>query len=160
MKEHAIAANIIELRKKKKITQEQLAAALNISPQAVSKWETGACLPDMLTLPLLAEYFHVSIDYLYYGKDAVYDDIYEKNTQRAASCPQMSKASYEEALRLFAAAHHGITHGNLRGKELMYEEPSHISNENGVSLLSGTGFGAIVTRDFFQTVNKEVFFFF
>lgn len=159
MKEHAIAANIIELRKKKKITQEQLASALNISPQAVSKWETGACLPDTLTLPLLAEYFHVSIDYLYYGKDAVYDDIYEKNTQRAASCPQMSKASYEEALRLFAAAHHGITHGNLRGKELMYEEPSHISNENGVSLLSGTGFGAIVTRDFFQTVNKEVFAF-
>ncbi len=41
MKEHAIAANIIELRKKKKITQEQLASALNISPQAVSKWETG-----------------------------------------------------------------------------------------------------------------------
>lgn len=78
----------------------------------------------MLTLPLLAEYFHVSIDYLYYGKDAVYDDIYDKNTQRVASCPQMSKASYEEALRLFAAAHHGITHGNLRGKELMYEEPS------------------------------------
>lgn len=32
----------------------------------------------MLTLPLLAEYFHVSIDYLIYGKDAVYDDIYEK----------------------------------------------------------------------------------
>lgn len=62
----------------------------------------------------------------------------------------MSKASYEEALKLFAAAHHGITHGNLRGKELMYEEPSHISNENGVSLLSGTGFGAIITRDFFK----------
>ena len=41
MKEHAIATNIIELRKKKKITQEQLASALNISPQAVSKWETG-----------------------------------------------------------------------------------------------------------------------
>ena len=42
MKEISIAKNITELRKKNGMTQEQLAAVLNVSPQAVSKWETGA----------------------------------------------------------------------------------------------------------------------
>ena len=41
MKEISIAKNITELRKKNGMTQEQLAAVLNVSPQAVSKWETG-----------------------------------------------------------------------------------------------------------------------
>ena len=41
MKDINIAKNIIVLRKNKGITQEQLAEALNISAQAVSKWETG-----------------------------------------------------------------------------------------------------------------------
>ena len=41
MKEINISKNITDLRKKKGITQEQLAVALNISPQAVSKWETN-----------------------------------------------------------------------------------------------------------------------
>ena len=57
MKEINISKNITDLRKKKGITQEQLAVALNISPQAVSKWETNTSQPDTQTLPLIAEYF-------------------------------------------------------------------------------------------------------
>ena len=38
---------IRELRRAGNLTQEQLAASLNISPQAVSKWEMGASYPDM-----------------------------------------------------------------------------------------------------------------
>ena len=41
MKEINLANNIADLRKKKGVTQEELALALNISPQAVSKWETN-----------------------------------------------------------------------------------------------------------------------
>ena len=41
MKDISIAKNIISLRKSRGITQEQLAEAINISAQAVSKWETG-----------------------------------------------------------------------------------------------------------------------
>ena len=62
MKEINIAKNISELRKQKGITQEQLAIALNISPQAVSKWETNTSQPDTMTLPLIANYFGVSIE--------------------------------------------------------------------------------------------------
>ena len=69
MKEMNISQNIAELRKKKGITQEQLAQALNISPQAVSKWETNTSQPDIQTLPLVADFFGVSVDYLFYGQD-------------------------------------------------------------------------------------------
>ena len=53
------------LRKKKGITQEQLAGALNMSPQAVSKWEMGAGYPDVALLPVIAAYFGVSLDVLF-----------------------------------------------------------------------------------------------
>lgn len=157
MKEISISKNITELRKQKGITQEQLAEALNISPQAVSKWETGTSQPDTQMLPLIAEYFEVSIDYLFYGKEIIYSEIYEKVFQKVKSYPnQMSKESYEAALKVFGHAHHGITHGNLRSRDAaIYDEPSHVSNENGLSLLSGKGYGAIVTRDFFENVDQQ-----
>ena len=52
------------LRKEKKITQEQLASHLGVSPQAVSKWENGS-YPESDLLPAIADFFGVSIDYLY-----------------------------------------------------------------------------------------------
>ena len=55
---------IIELRKSKDISQEQLADILDTSRQAVSKWERGESLPDIDKLRELAIYFDVSIDYL------------------------------------------------------------------------------------------------
>ena len=156
MKEINISKNIANLRKEKGITQEQLALALNISPQAVSKWETNTSLPDTQTLPLIAEYFEVSIDYLFYGNEYAYNDIYNKVFDKVAEHAQMSMASYEDALKIFASAHHGISRGNIRGKNTkMHDEPAHISNENGLSLLSGRGFGAIVTRPFFENINRE-----
>lgn len=56
--------NIMILRKENGLTQEQLASALGISFQAVSKWETGNSCPDISTLPLLADLFSVSVDQL------------------------------------------------------------------------------------------------
>lgn len=57
-----IGNNIMTLRKQHGLTQEQLANALGISYQAVSKWETGNACPDISTLPLLADLFDVSVD--------------------------------------------------------------------------------------------------
>lgn len=37
----------------------------------------------------------------------------------------------------------------------MYDEPSHISNENGISLLSGKGYGAVIERRFFENITCE-----
>jgi transcriptional regulator with XRE-family HTH domain len=56
---------IRELRRAGSLTQEQLAAALNISPQAVSKWEMGASYPDMTMIPIIASFFKVTLDELF-----------------------------------------------------------------------------------------------
>ena len=58
-----IGENIRKLRKAKGITQEELAGAVNVSFQAVSKWENGGS-PDVEMLPALARTFGVSIDEL------------------------------------------------------------------------------------------------
>ncbi|MBQ8371065.1 MAG: helix-turn-helix domain-containing protein [Clostridia bacterium] len=68
MNENRIGQNIAVLRKNARLTQSELAEALAISPQAISKWERGASLPDTQTMPAIAKFFHVSIDFLYYGK--------------------------------------------------------------------------------------------
>ena len=60
-----IGNKIHELRERRGITQEQLSAALGVSPQAVSKWETSQCCPDISLLPVIAGYFGVSIDTLF-----------------------------------------------------------------------------------------------
>lgn len=56
---------IRELRRAHNLTQEQLAASLNVSAQAVSKWEMSASYPDMMMIPTLAAFFKVSLDELF-----------------------------------------------------------------------------------------------
>ena len=56
---------IRSLRKSKQITQAQLAEALSVSSQSVSKWENNIALPDITLAPALASYFGVSMDELF-----------------------------------------------------------------------------------------------
>lgn len=58
------AQNLKELRKKHHLSQDALAMKLNVSQQAVGKWETEKSFPDFKMLIQLADFFHVSIDYL------------------------------------------------------------------------------------------------
>ena len=58
------AKRIRENRLKKGLTQEQLAQAIGISPQAVSKWERGDGYPDITLLPRIANFFQISVDEL------------------------------------------------------------------------------------------------
>lgn len=60
-----LGKKIRQLRFKAGLTQEQLAEQLGVGAQAVSKWETGVAMPDITTLPLLAEIFGSSIDDLF-----------------------------------------------------------------------------------------------
>ncbi len=57
-----IAKNISDLRKKNKITQAELADALNYSDKSVSKWERGEGIPDVLVLCKIAEIFGVTVN--------------------------------------------------------------------------------------------------
>lgn len=60
-----LGKKIRQLRYKVGLTQEQLANKLGIGPQSISKWENGVSMPDITTLPLLAETFGISIDDLF-----------------------------------------------------------------------------------------------
>ena len=59
-----IANNITELRKAVPYTQAELAEKLNYSDKAVSKWERGESLPDVVVLKQIADLFGVTVDYL------------------------------------------------------------------------------------------------
>ena len=59
-----IANNIIELRKAVPYTQAELAEKLNYSDKAVSKWERGESIPDVIVLKQIADLFGVTVDYL------------------------------------------------------------------------------------------------
>ncbi len=65
-----LGQRISTLRHKKKLTQDELAEKLGISPQAVSKWENDQTCPDISLLPLLAKILGVSVDELLSGKTA------------------------------------------------------------------------------------------
>lgn len=60
-----IGNKIKTLRKEKGVTQDELANSVGVSFQAVSKWENNIALPDITLLPILAEYFGVSMDELF-----------------------------------------------------------------------------------------------
>jgi len=83
-----IGDKIKSLRKAQDITQEKLAAYLNISYQAISKWENGTALPDITLIPQIANFFGVSADELLGMKEAVeteeleeYEKIYRENNR-------------------------------------------------------------------------------
>ena len=59
-----IAANISELRKKNGMTQQDLAAKLNYTDKAISKWERGESIPDVMVLKQIADMNGVTVDYL------------------------------------------------------------------------------------------------
>lgn len=60
----ALPEKLYTLRKKSGLSQEQLAEALNVSRQAISKWEGGSATPESDKLLALSNYFGVSLDYL------------------------------------------------------------------------------------------------
>lgn len=70
--ENNLAHNIRNLRETQDVTQEQLATALSISFQAVSKWENAVTVPDTMMLPKIAQYFGVSIDDLFRPETKAY----------------------------------------------------------------------------------------
>ena len=55
---------LLDLRKKQGMSQEELAEKLEVSRQAVSRWEQGSAMPDMINLSKISKLFGVTADYL------------------------------------------------------------------------------------------------
>ena len=94
MLKNQLGTNIAMYRKEYGLTQAQLAEKLNFSDKAVSKWERGESMPDVLTLVQIARLFSVSVDDLLRDPDALPEHVgsvqrvlgnaYEKTLKRKA----------------------------------------------------------------------------
>ena len=70
LKSLTLGRRIQTLRKVQALTQEALAARMDVTPQAVSKWENDQSCPDIMSLPLLAKELHTTVDTLLTGEQA------------------------------------------------------------------------------------------
>lgn len=85
---------IAQLRKKKDMTQFELADRLGISYQAVSNWERGNSMPDISKLPELAEIFGVTVDELLGGGNPVVEKV---STGQPVQPAEYTREQLEEA---------------------------------------------------------------
>lgn len=83
--------NISEKRKTMGMTQEELAANLGVSPQAVSKWENNLSCPDISLLPEIAKLFNISVDEL-----LGVQHMQEECSQGKQTEPEIEENEYEE----------------------------------------------------------------
>ena len=100
-----IGSKIKLLRKQRGLTQEQLAEALGISFQAISKWENGIALPDITLAPALASYFGVTMDELFEYNLRETEEKINSICKEAFMCrnddPIKSRAILEEGLKSY-----------------------------------------------------------
>lgn len=68
MDKQTFGSMIVTLRKKKGLTQMELAEKMGVTDKAVSKWERDLSFPDISSLPRLAEIFNVTVDELMQGR--------------------------------------------------------------------------------------------
>lgn len=80
-----LAHRLAALRRKKGLSQTQLAQILNISPSTEGMYEQGRRIPNLETLILMAQFFNVSLDYLITG--AEFQQSQAEIHQMARSCP-------------------------------------------------------------------------
>ena len=94
-----LGKKIKQLRFKAGLTQEQLAEELGIGAQSVSKWENAVAMPDITTLPLLAEIFGVTIDDLFDLTNEQRFNRIENRMDVEEELPQDVFCEYEEFLK-------------------------------------------------------------
>ena len=86
-----IGEKLSKLRKENGISQEELAEKLNISRQAISKWENNESLPDTENLITIAKLFNVSIDFLVGNK--MVDSEQKNSTEKKSTEKSNSKTT-------------------------------------------------------------------
>lgn len=147
-----LGRRIARLRLAKTATQERLAKELNVSPQAVSKWENAINYPDISLLPDLARFLGVSVDELLSGasastqETAAQESAAEKGTAEVVSVAADESAEIVEELteqdnQGIATQSSGFSFGKLFGKSMVKVEKNDEadgSKKKGVRLGNGS----------------------
>lgn len=103
-----IGKRITILRKQNDMTQSELAKKVYVSPKTVSKWENDYGLPDLKTIPLLAESLQVDIDYLLTGKTKIPINASSDRHKETPSYPE-----FENDPKAYKLAIYQVTHNHL-----------------------------------------------
>lgn len=83
MNQEKLGKFIKECRKKKNLTQEDLASTLNVTDKAVSKWENGRCLPDVSLFTKLCKELDITVNELLSGEKLDKNNYQEKTDEVA-----------------------------------------------------------------------------
>lgn len=109
---------LMELRRKAGLSQEQLADRLGVTRQSVSKWESGAAMPELGKLIALSELFGVSIDYLVKDGDAL-DPAAEQESSRSARVEEKLDMLAQDYRRSFGPVYQYTSSRTLLGLPLV-----------------------------------------
>lgn len=139
-----IGENIAKLRKERGMTQENLAEAMGVSPQTISKWENNTTCPDVMLLPILADYFGVTVDMLY-GR---------QSRMRGIPCSEVLDAAMDRVYRTIVRCFNHDVDGpyfETEVKKLKYslssgEWTSVIENDEGGVVFLKEPVGALLLR--------------
>ena len=104
------------LRKGKNISQEKLAQYLNVSFQAVSKWENSSTYPDIELLPELARFFGITVDELLGAEQIDEEKLYEEYDAKATEIYRNGDIS--KTLPIWQEAYHKLPN-NIKVKEML-----------------------------------------
>ena len=111
-----IGEKLKSLRKKKNISQEKLAQYLNVSFQAVSKWENSSTYPDIELLPELARFFGITVDELLGAEQIDEKKLYEEYEAKAAE--SYRNGDVLGGLSIWQEAYHKLPN-NIEVKEML-----------------------------------------
>lgn len=144
-----LGRRIARLRLAKTATQERLAKELNVSPQAVSKWENDINYPDISLLPDLARFLGVSVDELLSGASA--------SAQESASAQGNAVAQEGAAVRENGAAQESAA-VKESGAEVVYvvdEEPFEDVDQGIATQSSGFSFGKLFGKSMVKVEKND-----
>ena len=148
-----LGRRIARLRLAKTATQERLAKELNVSPQAVSKWENDINYPDISLLPDLARFLGVSVDELLSGASAsTQETAVAQESAAVRSAAEVVSAAADEPAEIveepteqdnqgIATQSSGFSFGKLFGKSMIKVEKNDEANgskKKGVRLGNGS----------------------
>ena len=145
-----LGVRIAQLRKERNLTQEALSQKLGVSPQAVSKWETGIGCPDIALLPAIADAFGVTIN------DLFSDDI---TLIATVAKDGFSFPAEHSNLKLVAELNNKACYADMEGKidssVVRFDDGSEADFEEMVVINRGKGNILLRTSDDFDTNDWE-----
>lgn len=133
-----VGRQIAALRKEKGVRQEDLAAFVGVTAQAVSKWENGGA-PDAELLPVIADFFGVSIDALFGYTCIQAEDVYEQIQKRIDQKPQEER--FAEAIECCWAVEQALFgHGVKKDALASCTKQMHRDSQTYSSVCTDDGF--------------------